>query len=295
MKCCIFALVRGHDNLQEYETVRKRNIVLHERFNKKANHDVILFHEGNIKEEHQLIMKEDIPNLTFVDISDKCFQTDKYKEYHEECIENDKRFLELVNNNNIDVGLAKTGVGFNIGYSHMCQFYSIDWLEYLKDYDWAMRLDDDCVLNSEIPSDFFEKLDSNGIQFAYCIIDTEYHCHTVNSFNILEKILTNGEKPISMKHYYSNFNVFKLSFWRSEEISRILGVINDNNYIYKYRWGDSPIQSAIINKFMKNSQICFLDSIDYVHGSHNIKKSQVKRCERDNKNKIERNMEYLTI
>lgn len=37
---------------------------------------------------------------------------------------------------------------FSLGYKHMCHFWSIDFLEYLKDYKYILRIDDDCLLNT---------------------------------------------------------------------------------------------------------------------------------------------------
>ena len=35
---------------------------------------------------------------------------------------------------------------FSFGYKGMCQFWFTDFQEYVKDYDWLLRVDDDCHL-----------------------------------------------------------------------------------------------------------------------------------------------------
>lgn len=72
-KFVIYTLARGFEKIKDYDLLRKRNRLLHENYNQYYNHDLVIFHEGNIIEKHQEIMMNETPNLKFIDISDKYF------------------------------------------------------------------------------------------------------------------------------------------------------------------------------------------------------------------------------
>lgn len=36
---------------------------------------------------------------------------------------------------------------FRIGYKYMCYFWFIDFLDYIKDYKYLIRIDEDCFIN----------------------------------------------------------------------------------------------------------------------------------------------------
>ena len=56
MSKCIAVLTRGYPTISEYDQLIKRNIHISKNLNDKSL-DILIFHEGNITEEHQIYIK----------------------------------------------------------------------------------------------------------------------------------------------------------------------------------------------------------------------------------------------
>ena len=54
-----------------------------------------------------------------------------------------------------------------VGFNKMCRFYSYPVYKYLKEYDYAMRLDDDSFIETEIKYDIFEDMHKNGYDYGF--------------------------------------------------------------------------------------------------------------------------------
>tara|TARA_B100001094_G_C18125333_1_gene769170 strand:+ start:462 stop:1316 length:855 start_codon:yes stop_codon:yes gene_type:complete len=284
MKSCIFCLARGHPTIDGYKSLRKRNQSLRNNF----YDDMIIFHEGNITPEHQTLMSKETNNLKFIKVSFN--ETEEKQSLHQLCHRHDDDFLNKSSHIKNYESVRK-GVHFPIGYSHMCNFYTVDWIQYLDDYDWAMRADDDFFIEpNELDSSIFHTLDSHGFKFGYRVIDCEYHCHSVKTFDKLQEFIPNYS--YNMEHYYSNFGIFKLDFWRQTHIRDLLDKLTP--FIFEFRWGDSPLQAAIIKSFLENKEICFIDTFNYTHGSHNLCTKMCKRFSHDTEvNLITKKLDYL--
>ena len=130
----IMGLIRGHENLKKYDDVIKRNNLIHKNFNIRYNYPLLIFHEGNIDLEQQkyiLDKSSGRENILFVDISE------------------DWDVLDMTN------GLKDPWKKDTGGFNKMCRFYSYPVYKYLKEYDYAMRLDDDSFIETEIKYDIF--------------------------------------------------------------------------------------------------------------------------------------------
>ena len=78
-KIAIAALVRGYDNLDSYHELIERNRHISENIELKKNHEYkyILFHEGNIFNDHQKFIQDNTDfKINFIDVS-HCFDISK--------------------------------------------------------------------------------------------------------------------------------------------------------------------------------------------------------------------------
>jgi hypothetical protein len=59
-KIAITVLTRGYSNILQYDLLIKRNIFIYENIINKSNFefDMIIFHEGNISQDHQNYISE---------------------------------------------------------------------------------------------------------------------------------------------------------------------------------------------------------------------------------------------
>ena len=71
MKNCIYVLTRGYQKIEDYKTLIERNKSIEQNFPGLSddNIDYIIFHEGNISEEHQKYIQNNttIP-LKFINV-----------------------------------------------------------------------------------------------------------------------------------------------------------------------------------------------------------------------------------
>lgn len=268
LKCAIYGLVKGYGPRNTYSKVIRRNKLLHENFNSKFNYDMILFHEGNIQEDHQEKMCNLTPNLRFIDISDRCF----------------------INTDEVTTANETGGEGINnLGYKHMCRFNSRFVFEYLKDYDYIMRADDDIYLFSQIDYDLFEFMDKNNFVYGYGRRDIDSHQRTSDTLipfvtNYIEKnnveIMCDLEE-INMQCFYNNFFIAKVSFFRSSEVQNFIMAVDESMGFFSYRWGDNPIHALIVKMFSDPSRWHKFTDFSYTHASHKWDNSGKRRKDRD--------------
>ena len=78
MKSCIAVLTRGYEDESQYSMLIKRNRHIANNLNNKLI-DILIFHEGNINENHQLYIKKHTPKLTliFINILNNAFKKEK--------------------------------------------------------------------------------------------------------------------------------------------------------------------------------------------------------------------------
>ena len=140
----IIGLIRGHSDLKYYNDVIKRNSLIHKNFNIRYNYPLLIFHEGNINKIQQKYIidkSEGGNNIKFVDISE----------------------VWILPGRGGERGSRSKGFGFN----KMCRFYSYEIYKYLEGYDYAMRLDDDSFIETEIKYDIFEDMHKNGYDYGF--------------------------------------------------------------------------------------------------------------------------------
>lgn len=162
-----------------------------------------------------------------------------------------------------------------IGYKGMCLFYSSEFVNYLSGYDYAIRLDGDSVVASEL---FIDEFIESGKIYGYVRDKKDAHRETCETLPpaIKRYVLQNNVKiecqqsDINCWNFYNNFNISKVSFWKSDEYTRYMDFIHSEDGIQQHRWGDSTIQANAIRMFCKKSQIQKFE-FAYEHRSHFFK------------------------
>lgn len=188
---------------------------------------VILFHEGNIKDRHQRdIFKRSGMNIQFRDISS-----------------------------------VWTG-----GYEGMCRFYAYDIWELCKDYDYILRIDEDCMLQ-QVERDPFAHI-GNNVYLKSCFF-AESHSETNATLPLAIEGLT-GAKANSFyndKFVYTNVGLSSVEFWRTGEVAEVLKTLATSSSQRIYRWGDLPLLGSLLNIYAPN-RIGTLTGVTYSHLSH---------------------------
>ena len=244
MNSAIIVLTRGYSEKERYSILIKRNKLLEKYYNKNISY--IIFHEGNISENHQeYIQLHTIIPLIFINVS-KSFRKEKID------------FYPPTNK-------------FGLGYRNMCNFWFCECWTYLTAYNKILRIDEDCFYNSDY-NDIFNILDDKVAVYGKWAGDVQFVTQGLQEFT--KKFMSqHNKKPLNNRIGGPYTNVIGLNLKEIRKnilLTQYIKAIKESNNIYIYRWGDLPLWGEALSYcFPKNSYI-ESNQIKYFHGSHNI-------------------------
>lgn len=275
-RVAVACLARGYNHISQYNMLLKRNAALFPIVSNLRSSGLIvaflIFHEGNITMEHQEYLKKQKPELQirFIDVHEtntKAFSSSnlKYAKPNRTIYETDTSKL------------------FPIGYRHMCHFWFMDFLECLRDYDYVLRVDEDCFV-TRFPTDIFESMRERNQVFV-----TAYYLHLFHDFD--ETVVTVGlqetiddfmhqqglkeEVPLNriMKFPYTNLFIVDIQYFLKLRLFQEFATqIHKSGGIYINRWGDLPLWGYFLANLLPPSHLFIKDTrIGYFHGSHGKK------------------------
>jgi len=264
-KNAIVVLSRGYNDIHRYNTLIKRNINIYDNIISKVDDefDIIIYHEGNITKEHQNHISSVTPklNLKFLNVKTSG---------------NNQAFNDAKNLVNMDLcPPTPQSKAFPLGYKHMCHFWSIDFINYLKDYEYIIRIDEDCFV-SNFDVSILKEMKEKEIHFISPYFQEQDEEFVIVGMEKLweEFISENNITPVkSFKDItcpYTNFMIVNIKFLKENEIiSKILNKIDMSHGIYSNRWGDLPIWGMILSTLVDEKNYLETKKISYFHGSHN--------------------------
>lgn len=247
IKNAIVVLTKGYQDLSGYDLLVSRNISIFDNFYSKLQdntiYDIIIFHEGNINKEAQTYIQKYTPNMPLIFTAIKFYDISKF-----------------------DINSSSAG------YKNMCYFWAIDFVVYLKDYEYIIRLDEDCILYN-LDTNIIPYYKEKNIKYSSATFygdDDEGFVIGLKSL-FYSYMMENNLTPISniIRCPYTNFSIINIPFYKNTKyIQDILEEIKKSNGIFIYRWGDLPIHGYILT-FLTDPALYFEDkTIKYYHGSH---------------------------
>ena len=173
---------------------------------------------------------------------------------------------------------SPVGNDWPISYRHMCRWQSmlVQHEDVLQDYEYYLRLDDDSELPESMPYDIFQYMHQHKVQYGYALVDYEHHTCADGLQELLHDYiaehvphgLAEFEAWPSQAIAYNNFEVGSFAFWRSNVTQSMLQYVDDAQGIYRHRWGDAPIRTAVAIALLsgKNGAVHHFTDIAYRHG-----------------------------
>jgi hypothetical protein len=262
-KNAIVALTRGYNDNANYGELINRNKAIYDiyysKLANKENMDVVLFNEGNITNEQQQYIQNQTPEMPII------FKTIIF--YDEKPINDKCPPMGAINR-------------FSIGYKNMCNFWSIEFLEYCKEYNYIIRIDEDCIIH-RLESNLLQKYESNEIYFAfarmsdYGVIDVPEYIVGMKEFfeNFIEEHKITPYKSFQdIRCPYTNFMVVNIQFIRDNKfVMDCIEKIKNTNCIFSNRWGDLPIWGYILSLLIEEKNYLNDTEIQYFHSSHDVR------------------------
>lgn len=91
----------------------------------------------------------------------------------------------------------------------------------------------------------------------------EEHPEFVKKHNSLEWISNDKGDSYNLCHFWSNFEIGNLNFFRSEAYRKYFDYLDKAGGFYYERWGDAPVHSIAAALFLRPDEIHFFDNIGY--------------------------------
>lgn len=265
--------------------------LLFKNYNDQFQHDVLIFHEGDFKEQDQREIAKGRKLIKFHEI-------------------NFERPTFLATEEVPEVWVGADG-HYGMGHRNMIRFYAVRLFDILQDlgYDWFFRMDDDSFLHSRIGYNLFEFMEENGYEYGYRvdIRDSESSAigfgDAVLAYLAAEKQITptflgehltyaspkthakNLIKLLLMRlrsrkqyrilpaieydlwGYYNNFFITKIAFWKRPDVQAFVRHFDRIGGWYKYRWNDLIFQSATVQIFLAKSKVHKFTDWTYEHAT----------------------------
>ncbi|ODV91426.1 glycosyltransferase family 15 protein, partial [Tortispora caseinolytica NRRL Y-17796] len=262
------SLVRDSDIsgiLQSIEQVEKR-------FNSIYHYDWVFLNDGDFSEEfREKVQKACSGNVYFGKVPREHWG---YPDF----IDQDKAAAvrEQMKNDNIIYGDSES-------YRHMCRFESGFFYrqELMLNYKYYWRVEPDIKLYCNIPYDTFAFMEDNDKQYGFTISLHEYETtiktlwkttkefiqenpDTVNKNGLMQWVTEDGSR-YNMCHFWSNFEIADMDFWRSDTYSAYFDYLDKSGGFFYERWGDAPVHSIAVALFMDKNKVHHFDDIGYWH------------------------------
>lgn len=234
-------------------------------YNKRFNHDIIIFYHGNKYDDikYRNYIKSINPKTNYIFHKLELKLPDNVKE---EDLFYNKTHIPYVKKD-----FPKSRVGYlyaNYFWNNFMNFKELD------NYDKLIRIDDDSWFKKKIDYNIFEKMEESK-KLCGCGYSWNHHHHRVldtrknfynwikeyvNKYNIdvksniLKKCLEEGENDIidnrkcnkkfhAMKQLCGNFNIYNRKMFKLQEWKQYNKEFNDYAGGFKYRWGDCEVIS----------------------------------------------------
>ncbi|TDL29878.1 glycosyltransferase family 15 protein [Rickenella mellea] len=177
--------------------------------------------------------------------------------------------------------------GGSVPYRNMCRFNSGFFFrhELLQNYKYYWRVEPHVTFFCDIHYDPFLVMQDEGKIYGFTISLFEFIetiptlWNTVKEFlyanpglvsadNAMQFLSDDGGWTYNRCHFWSNFEIGDLDFWRSEPYSKFFDFLDEKGGFYYERWGDAPVHSIGVALFAWKDQIHFFEDIGYRHGPY---------------------------
>ncbi|KAK6460710.1 glycolipid 2-alpha-mannosyltransferase [Scheffersomyces coipomensis] len=270
MKATFVTLARNNELHDLIRAIRQ----VEDRFNSKFNYDWVFFNDVPFSDE---FIKQ-TSAMTSGETKYGLIPTEHWS--YPDFIDKDKaaKARKKMKDDNIIYGDSES-------YRHMCRFESgFFWQsELLADYDWYWRVEPGIQIYCDIDYDVFQFMEDNNKVYGFTISIHEFLAtipslweHTkkfieenpqyLHPENFLNFISDDNGDSYNLCHFWSNFEIANLNFWRSEAYRKYFDYLDSTGGFFYERWGDAPIHSIAVSLFAPKDQIHYFDDVGYNHG-----------------------------
>ena len=173
--------------------------------------------------------------------------------------------------------------GDSLSYRHMCRYNSGFFFRHplLDSYEYYWRVEPGVEFYCDIDYDPFIYMKNHKKEYGFVIMVPEYietiptlwstmkkfiekNPQYVHEKNVL-KMFTNTEGNYNLCHFWSNFEIGSLNFYRSEGYLKFFEYLDKSGGFFYERWGDAPVHSLAAAMLLPKEKIHYFEDIGYYH------------------------------
>ncbi|KAJ3918930.1 glycosyltransferase family 15 protein [Lentinula edodes] len=174
--------------------------------------------------------------------------------------------------------------GDSSSYRNMCRFNSGYFFQHplLQQFKYYWRVEPNVDYFCDMNHDPFQYLNQNNQTYGFTIALYEtpetvttlwdsvkefmvkYPQYIAND-NAMELLSNDGGQTYNMCHFWSNFEIADMDFWRSEAYRKFFNFLDAKGGFYYERWGDAPVHSIAAALFLPKHKLHFFQDIGYRH------------------------------
>ncbi|KIJ44082.1 glycosyltransferase family 15 protein [Sphaerobolus stellatus SS14] len=174
--------------------------------------------------------------------------------------------------------------GGSVSYRNMCRYNSGFFYrhELLKDYEFYWRVEPNVRFFCDLDYDPFLVMQDNNKVYGFTVSLFEYketiptlwdttkqfikeHPEYLPADNAMGFLSEDGGETYNRCHFWSNFEIASLNFWRSEPYMKYFEYLDNAGGFYYERWGDAPVHSIGAALFASKDQFHYFEDIGYRH------------------------------
>ncbi|RKP34648.1 nucleotide-diphospho-sugar transferase, partial [Dimargaris cristalligena] len=267
-KACFVILVRN----KEIHSLRYSIQQLEDRFNHRYHYPYVILNDEPITPIFKRYLSRIVSgNITFGVVPEEHWSYPPW-------INQQKAAIARVKMRNIIYGGSES-------YRHMCRFNSGFFYRHplMADYDYYWRVEPGVQFTCEVDYDPFVYMQERKLKYGFAISMKEIpptvttlwattqqfmreHRHLIPSDNTLAWVAEPKRSTYNMCHFWSNFEIASLAFYRSPEYQAYFDYLDRAGGFFYERWGDAPVHSLAAAMFLQKDEIHWFHDIGYIHG-----------------------------
>ena len=259
MNVLICVLTRGYPYKYGYSDLILRNRALASEVKFDSNFlniDYKIFHEGNISKDHQTFIAKfsRLKHLYFINIG--------------------KEFMSDISFESSYTHETEVSRSFSVGYKSMCRFWTDIFLDYTKEYDYIVRIDEDCIVRALPIEKLIKYMARSEVNYVTPLnFEWDDDRVTIGLLNFARDFSRRHKlfsaEPLNLKvNPFSNMFILNAVHYRNSNLFRcFMSEVRATNGIYSNRWGDHVIWGLVFKILGEDQSKMVRNDIVYVHGS----------------------------
>lgn len=262
-------LIRNRELEEWLETMKQ----VEARFNHKYNYPYVFLNDVPFTEEFKKGVQEVASGIVeFGQLSHESWSYPPWisQSYAKEC-------RERMRKENVPYGASES-------YHFMCRYESGYFFRHplMEKYDYYWRVEAGVTFHCDIHYDPFAWMQVHKKKYSFVISLGEFmstiptlwdtvkqfmkkHPEHIKQHNSLDFISNDGGETYNGSHFWSNFEIGDLNFFRSQPYLEYFDFLDRAGGFFYERWGDAPVHSIAAALLLEPQEIHFFSDFGYHH------------------------------